>query len=162
MPKKDLPHSHHHSTSCNRKTFVEIANESLKAASFKITKPRLAVINCLADSNLPLSPKKVFEKIKNSGDDDIDQVSVYRALDSLREVGVIHQVFPSGDYVSCQTGCEKEPSHILTQCVSCGVISEVALGTDFIHDLFQKILTQTQFKPQSHVMQINGICAECG
>jgi Fe2+ or Zn2+ uptake regulation protein len=166
MPIKKLEGSsqentHCHHIHCNGKSFQKIANETLKSVNFKITKPRLAVINCLETAKKPLSPKNIFEQIKQKNESKIDQVSVYRVLESLTQLGLVHQIYPSGDYVSCHTSCEKKPSHILLNCSKCNETLEMQLEWNFIESIFEKIKISAKFNPIGHMMQINGICVEC-
>ena len=153
------PHCHH--IHCNKKSFQEIVYETFKSWTFKITKPRLAVIHCLENAKKPLSPKNIFEQIKQENKSKIDQVSVYRVLESLTQLGLVHQIYPSGDYVSCQTSCEKKPSHILLSCIKCKNTSEMQLEWNFIESIFGKIKLSAKFNPVGHMMQINGVCMEC-
>jgi Fe2+ or Zn2+ uptake regulation protein len=156
MKNGDCNHIH-----CNGKSFQKIANETLKSVNFKITKPRLAVISCLENAEKPLSPKNIFEQITHKNVTKIDQVSVYRVLQSLTELGLVHQIYPSGDYVSCHTSCEKNPSHVLLNCLKCNKTLEMQLDFNFIESIYEKIKIRAKFNPTGHMMQINGICNEC-
>ncbi|KAB8033255.1 Fur family transcriptional regulator [Fluviispira multicolorata] len=151
----------HHEKGCNGKSFYDIAVSSLKDSKYRITKPRLAVIECLADSKIPLSPKCIFENVQRKKNLNVDQVSVYRILETLMLLGLVHQVFPSGEYLSCSTQCETNPNHIMLNCTQCGKVEEIHLEWSFIYKIFERIKTLSQFEPKKHILQIDGICSQC-
>lgn len=159
--ERQLEDAHSNHINCNGKSFHCIASESLKSFNLKITKPRLAVIQCLESTNSPLSPKEILEKINKEKGIKIDKVSVYRVLESLNELGLIHQVYPSGDYVSCHTVCEKKPSHIILNCLKCHKTNEVNIESQIIDSLFEEVKKKTKFMSMGHTMQINGHCFHC-
>lgn len=151
----------HHAIDCNGKSFQDLAFEALKEADLRITKPRLAVIECLGRSEIPLSPKNIYETVLKKGDVKIDQVSVYRILEAFAQLQLIHQVFPSGDYLPCTTRCEHDPNHIILNCTKCGKVTEIHLDWNDIHKIFENIKNNFNFEPAKQIFQIDGICAQC-
>ncbi len=73
------------------KAYEDHALQELRAASYRITMPRVQVIRALGDTPKALSAYAIHEKILASGGK-IDVVSVYRILATLQEVGLIHHV----------------------------------------------------------------------
>ena len=61
----------------------------LHQAGLKATPARFAILEVLEKSSLPLSPARI---LKNMGRSDIDQATVYRTLNSLRELGAVRQI----------------------------------------------------------------------
>jgi Fe2+ or Zn2+ uptake regulation protein len=151
----------HHSSTCNGKLFQDFAFDALKAAQFRITKPRLAIIGCLAHSEVPLSPKNIYENLLKNSDIKVDQVSVYRILETFTQLNLIHQVFPSGDYLPCTTRCEKNSNHIILNCTKCGKVTEVDLEWHNINMIFENVKNKFHFQPAKQMFQIDGICHEC-
>ncbi|WP_186645052.1 Fur family transcriptional regulator [Fluviispira vulneris] len=158
----DHNYSHaHHAEGCSGKSFYDIAVSSLKEAKCRITKPRLAVIECLADSAVPLSPKSIYEKVQTKNNLNVDQVSVYRILEALTKLGLVHQVFPSGEYLSCNTRCEVNPNHVMLNCIQCGKVEEIHLDWSFIYKIFERVRRTSQFDAKKHMLQLDGICVKC-
>jgi len=83
--------------------FEELCVNALRSSGGRVTDARRAVIHCLATATSAVSAKHVISKIEKSSKlPDIDQVSVYRILDTLVELGLVHRVFPSGDFIPCR------------------------------------------------------------
>jgi Fe2+ or Zn2+ uptake regulation protein len=150
-----------HAIDCNGREFQDLAVEALQNANFRITKPRIAVIECLAHSKAPLSPKSIYEKVIHSGEFKIDQVSVYRILETLAQLNLIHQVFPSGDYLPCTTRCEQNPNHIILNCTKCEKVTEIHLDWNYIHNIFENVNNKFKFTPAKQMFQIDGNCEKC-
>ncbi|APJ04015.1 Fur family transcriptional regulator [Silvanigrella aquatica] len=151
----------HHSGYCNGKLFKDAAFDALKAAHCRITRPRLAVIECLAQATVPLSPKNIYEYVLQNNDDKIDQVSVYRILETFIQLNLIHQVFPSGDYLPCTTSCEKNSNHIILNCIHCGKVTEIDIDGNDILKIYEYIKNKIYFLPAKNRIQIDGMCHSC-
>ena len=158
-------HSHNghenHASDCNGKEFQELAFDAMKEANLRITKPRLAVIECLAQSEVPLSPKSIYDSVLKNGGLKIDQVSVYRILEAFAQLNLIHQVFPSGDYLPCTTRCEHNPNHIILNCTKCGKVTEIHLDWNYINKIFENVKNKFDFEPEKQMFQIDGKCTQC-
>ncbi len=159
--KYSLKGHEYHANDCNGKTFQNLAFEALKEANLRITKPRLAVIECLANSEIPLSPKSIFDSVLKKGGLKIDQVSVYRILEAFNQLNLIHQVFPSGDYLPCTTRCDLNSNHIILNCTKCGKVTEIHLDWNYIHKIFENVKNKFNFEPTNQMLQIDGLCALC-
>jgi len=62
-------------------TYPEYAKEILLKNNYKLTSPRMLVVEVLGDSNVSQNAYEIAEKIKT-----IDVVSVYRILDLFRKL----------------------------------------------------------------------------
>lgn len=153
-------HSSHGST-CNGKSFHELAFEAMKQHNMRVTKSRVAVIQCLENAVVPLSPKSIYESLLHEYHIKIDQVSVYRILEAFTQLNLIHQVFPSGDYLSCHTRCETNPNHIILNCTKCNKVTEVHLDFQTIANIFSSVKDKFSFAALNHMFQIDGICKQC-
>lgn len=63
----------------------DLAKQLLKDRGLRVTGPRLAVIQLLAETETPLSYSEVLKKL---GDTDWDDATIYRNLVKLGEVGI--------------------------------------------------------------------------
>lgn len=156
-------HNSHHGHGCSdHATFRECCLEAMKVSKLRVTKPRLAVIECLERTDIPLSPKSIFEAVKASDEGcEIDQVSVYRILEALNQLGLIHQIFPSGDYLKCHSIHTADSSHVMLNCLACGKADELPLHKGQLDSLFSAIAQEAGFSARSHIVQVNGMCQEC-
>ena len=127
-----------------------------------MTKPRVAVIRCVATSEVPLNAREIFEHVSADPDSSsVDQVSVYRILEALSELGLIHQVFPSGGYVPCLHSNCGSKLHVLIRCSSCNRINELDVPQETLAPFLYYLRNDQQFHPDEHVFQMNGTCAAC-
>lgn len=139
--------------------FIEACSNAFRESGGRVTETRLAVVRCLANSQQPLTAKEIFDKLDRKSK--IDQVSVYRILEALLELDLVHQVFPSGGYIPCHhTSCEQS-FHILTRCSSCNAIEESHVPADKVEPLVSYLKNKKKFYPDVHVIQINGLCVSC-
>lgn len=88
--------------------YATFANETLKKAGYKLSKPRQVIINLLAQSNKALTPYEMRDvlhqqKIK------ADIVTIYRVLELLEKLALAHKVLGFNGYIRCSM---EEDSHI--------------------------------------------------
>ncbi len=69
----------------------------LRVCGYRITMPRVQVIQALGDAQFALSPYEIHQKILKKGGR-IDVVSVYRILATLQEIGVVHHIGSADGY----------------------------------------------------------------
>lgn len=159
---KRADHIHpQHGEERSGKSFHELAFHALKENNLRITKSRLAVIECLGNSVVPLSPKSIYESLIHDYKIKIDQVSVYRILEAFSQLNLVHQVFPSGNYLSCTTRCEHNSNHIILNCLKCGKVNEIHMDWSTIYKIFEIVKNKFDFQPLKQMFQIDGMCKQC-
>ncbi len=144
-------------------TFQAMCVKTLKESGARLTKPRLALIDCLANAKSALSPKEIFQRTESLLDksESIDTVTVYRILDRFCELGLVHRVAPHGDYIACtHLSCQSAP-HVMTRCIHCQAASEMHIPEDIVAPLIWYMRTQKKFEPKEHLFQLDGVCDEC-
>lgn len=144
-------------------SFQEMCVKTLKESGARLTKPRLALIDCLANAKVALSPKEIFQRTESllEKSESIDTVTVYRILDRFAELGLVHRVSPNGDYIACtHLSCATSP-HIMTRCIHCQAAAEMHIPEDIIAPLLWFMRTQKKFEPKEHLFQLDGVCEIC-
>ncbi|RZA12859.1 MAG: transcriptional repressor [Proteobacteria bacterium] len=146
-------------------SFQEMCVKTLKESGARLTKPRLALIDCLSHATVAMSPKEIFQRtealLTKDKSESIDTVTVYRILDRFAELGLVHRVAPNGDYIACtHLACATSP-HIMTRCVQCQAAREMHIPEDIIAPLLWFMRTQKKFEPKEHLFQLDGICENC-
>jgi Fur family ferric uptake transcriptional regulator len=144
-------------------TFQEHCIAALKNAGMRITRARLAVVECLSSSQKPLSPRLLHEKLTESSaeGDAIDPVSVYRILEILQKLGLIHQVYPSGDYVKCHDRHSPHDAPAILLCKNCGETTEIHIEQSLLDPLMQRAQLREGFLAQEVILQFQGQCRAC-
>ena len=140
--------------------FIESSKAALKEHGLKLTLGRQSVIALLAETRLPATPLQIAETL-NQKRRVIDTVSVYRTLEVLEVLHLIHRVFPSGGYRPCFHQECGEEYHLLLQCSQCAEVSEIGVPLEFISSLTQHVQKKHKFAVDPHPMQVNGLCHDC-
>lgn len=143
-------------------SFKQIALLTLKKAGSRITKPRMAVIDCLDQSTEPLTAKEITESIQaDSRQSELDPVTTYRILDRFTELGLVHQIAPSGRYLPCTHLRCQEKYHVLLRCLSCHKVDEQHVPGRILSPFFEFLENQLHFHSAQQVFQLDGYCMAC-
>ena len=99
----------------------EQARELLRARGLRITAPRLAVLTALLDKHRPTTAQELIGTAETQG---MDQVTVYRTLNTLVEEGIAQAVGTTDRgrrfEVHACAGCRYDHAHI--ECRRCGAM----------------------------------------
>lgn len=131
------------------------AEEILKSLKFKITPARVAILGILQETSLPLSVDEIFKKVKAK---DVNNVTVYRTLESFKQKGLVKEVYLHKDFVSYELASHHH-HHIV--CDGCGDIEDVDLCFDaqVVSSLTRKSKKFSQIK--DHSLEFFGTCKKC-
>ena len=134
----------------------------LKNSGVKVTKCRVAVMQCLVASPLSLSPREILETIsKDRSSKDVDQVSIYRILETFQKLGLVHQVYPSGGFIACShIDCQGE-LHVLIHCGSCHKTAEIDVPKEVFYPTQWYLKANYGFTYQNNLFQLDGVCSAC-
>jgi Fe2+ or Zn2+ uptake regulation protein len=142
--------------------FQEYAVKTLRKAGARLTKPRLAVIECFERSDEPMNAKEVILWLTEHAESvEIDTVTTYRILEKFHEVGLLHQVAPSGKYIACTHFKCQETHHVLLRCQACQQVSEEHVPSELLASFFWFLEHKLNFVPKKHVFQLDGVCQGC-
>ncbi|HRI43322.1 MAG TPA: transcriptional repressor [Fimbriimonadaceae bacterium] len=141
--------------------FEERSLALLKREGFRITMPRVQVIRTLAQSHTPLTAYGIHEQIVSTGGR-IDVVSVYRILETLTRIGLVHHICHIGlvdGYLACQLGSEhlSESQHLY--CTKCEAVREVETPAEVLRAI-RRQLKDLAFEPTSIKIEIIGTWIE--
>ena len=129
----------------------------LKRFGLSKTGLRLSLLEIFMEDSKALSQAELIERLEKKRES-FDRVSVYRNLNSLRSVGLIHEL-ENNAYVSCTHDCQAH-GHLLFYCEKCHKHSEVK-SHDRVKDIF-KALGGVKFFGPSQPISLKGVCRDCG
>lgn len=132
--------------------------ECLQAHGYRLTAPRRAVVETIADSRHVLSPFEIFESARVRYPK-LGLVTVYRTLDKLDELGLIQRVHQPSDcqaFVAAFTGHQ----HLLI-CNECGRVKYFSGDQDRIEGLMAAVGQESGYDVQEHWLQLFGVCEMC-
>ena len=130
--------------------------ECLQAQGYRLTQPRRAVVDVLAQSQRALNATEIFD-LSREHYPSLGLVSVYRTLETLEKLNLIQRVHhPDGcqAYTAAFTGHQ----HLLI-CQDCGH-TEFFDGDD-IASLVEKVESESGYRVQDHWLQLFGLCSRC-
>lgn len=127
----------------------------LKKANLKTTKKRLMMLECLRNSESPLTAEDLYTLMKKSVN--INLSTVYRSLSALSDAGIVtKQMLSDGNNVyQIKTS---EHKHILS-CRECGKVSYV--DTCPVQSIIEDVSEKTGYVITGHNLEFIGICPEC-
>ena len=95
------------------------ARSMLKAAKLYCTKGRVAILKVLMKTDKPLSQEQISRRL---GEKHFDKVTIYRTLESLLKVGLVHKAFMEkrACHFELANNCTESQCHPHFTCTSCG------------------------------------------
>ena len=130
-------------------------NETLKDAGLKVTHPRTKILDVLqSNPGTHLSADEIHNKLVDHNES-IGLATVYRVLTQLEIAGLIQK----NQFNDNQSSYEiKKQHHDHLICTKCGKIIEFM--NDDLEALQEKISDTYQFRLDSHVMTLFGVCRD--
>ena len=130
-------------------------NETLKDAGLKVTHPRTKILDILqSNPGTHLSADEIHNKLVDNNES-IGLATVYRVLTQLELAGLIQK----NQFNDNQSSYEiKKQHHDHLICTKCGKIIEFM--NDDLEALQEKISDTYQFRLDSHVMTLFGVCRD--
>ncbi|MBM95114.1 MAG: Fur family transcriptional regulator [Oceanospirillaceae bacterium] len=147
------PHDH--------STCIDNAMEQAKAVceqnGARLTKVRQRVLELVWSSHKPVGAYDLLPLLANEGFNSAPP-TVYRALDFLLELGLIHRLASLNAYVGCS-----HPGHGRASCFflcqSCGKAQE--LESQLYDDLSTRVESTLGVKIDHQITELSGICPSC-
>ena len=132
--------------------------DEIAAAGKRMTRTRQAVLSVLESTKYPLSPTELYNRLKKQNVA-IDPVTVYRNLDTLKELGLVTQLKLHQDGQFRYELREGREHHHHIRCKSCGRIVDLLLCP--LKKLTAMIEQETRFVVGDHSLEFSGWCPKC-
>jgi len=149
-------HPHNHQK-CVRAALQQ-ARERASKTNVRLTPIREAVLTLIWENHKPMGAYHVLEQLPLLLGKNIQAPSVYRAIDFLLELGLIHRI-PS---LNAYTGCPfpgSEHSNLFMICHGCGAAAEVSDVN--LNAMIADTIKKTGFQPASQSLELTGLCPAC-
>jgi len=133
--------------------------EALCAArTQRLTPIRRQVLEVLLDSHKPLGAYEIMDRTA-TGDGRPAPITIYRALDFLRENGLVHRIESRNAFVACVNNHGSDELVVFLICEHCGAVGE-APGEAVAVEL-KAAARSAGFTPKTPVIEIGGVCLHC-
>jgi Fe2+ or Zn2+ uptake regulation protein len=129
--------------------------QKLKMAGYKLTPPRLAVIETLETHSEHLNHNQILEEGQKIYPK-LSRATVYRTMELLVALNLVRPLYltdPTQRFVSASGGHH----HLI--CSNCGTVFEFDHCT--ADQLTQKLTEQYRFQIHSHLLEFQGVCEDC-
>ncbi len=129
--------------------------QALRDAGYRLTQPRLSILQVLEEGNAGLSPEEVHQRGKTTCPS-LGLVTVYRTLDLLAELGLVRRVH-SEQRCHGFSSIGTDRHHLI--CQGCHRVTE--FPCDGLDGLIRSVRQQTGYTITEHLLELSGLCPDC-
>jgi Fur family transcriptional regulator, zinc uptake regulator len=137
---------------------IAYAEAQCAARAQRLTPMRRRVLEALLASHSPLGAYDIIERLAKRNDRPAP-VTVYRALDFLRDNGLVHRIESRNAFVACGHNHGGDDLVVFLICERCGAVGEAPGGA--VADALKASSRAAGFSPKSPLIEITGICSHC-
>jgi Fur family zinc uptake transcriptional regulator len=156
MPQMVFPAPDHDHGRCATAAIAH-AEELCAARAQRLTPMRRHVLEALLASHRPLGAYEIIERLADPGRP--APITIYRALDFLRDNGLVHRIESRNAFVACVHNHADNDIVVFFLCERCGAVGEAPGGA--VAETLKASARAVGFAPKSPVIEIAGICAHC-
>jgi len=124
----------------------------------RLTPMRRQVLEALLASHQPLGAYELIDRLAEGGTRPAP-ITIYRALDFLREQGLAHRIESRNAFIACGCNHQSDDPVVFLICENCGAVGEAASAA--VADTIRTASRAAGFTPKTPVIEISGICAHC-
>lgn len=144
-----------------------MATNSKAAKDLQLSANSKKILNLLKKTSKPMSAYDMLHKLRSTTIK--APPTVYRALENLLTLGLIHRIHSLNAYMLCHehkeghAGC-KESDHVshgaqFAVCRSCGTVEEI--HDHRIENYIKNIGKMLKFRIENETLELSGTCAKC-
>jgi Fur family transcriptional regulator, zinc uptake regulator len=139
-------------------TAVGRAERAFEAKGMKLTQLRRKVLEEIAASHHAVGAYDILDSLARKGDR-LAPISVYRAIDTLLEAGVVHRLESRNAFFACHKAHAEANRQVILACETCGLVAEV--DNEAIFKALTAAAEGAMFKPRREVVEMTGQCRYC-
>jgi Fur family zinc uptake transcriptional regulator len=152
-----FPSPHHDHQRCASAAIAH-AETLCAARAQRLTPIRRRVLEALLASHQPLGAYELIDRLAVRGDRPAP-ITIYRALDFLREQGLVHRIESRNAFIACVHDHDGGDPVVFLICERCGAVGEAASAA--VADTIKTASRAAGFTPKTPVIEISGTCAHC-
>jgi Fur family zinc uptake transcriptional regulator len=157
MPRAIFPAPDHDHKRC-ASAALSYAETQCAARSQRLTPIRRQVLEVLLASHNPLGAYEIIERMAGKNGRPAP-ITVYRALDFLRENGLVHRIESRNAFVACGHNHSGGDLVVFLICERCGAVGEGPGGA--VAEALKTASRAAGFAPKNPLIEIVGICSHC-
>lgn len=138
------------------------AREICTQGEVRLTEKRENVFSALVQSGQAMSAYELAEKYRDLFGQSIPAMSVYRILDFLAEMSLVHKLSSANKYIACShiSCCDKHQIPQFLICETCNSVTEIAVKSSVIEELTESV-AKTGFTLGNEQLELTGFCQKC-
>ncbi|HXQ84301.1 MAG TPA: Fur family transcriptional regulator [Xanthobacteraceae bacterium] len=156
MPRAIFPAPDHDHERCASAAIAH-AEAQCAARTQRLTPMRRQVLETLLASHKPLGAYEIIERLEHKNRP--APITIYRALDFLRENGLVHRIESRNAFVACVHNHGGDDLVVFLICERCGAVGEAPGGG--VAEALKTSSRLAGFSPKSPLIEIAGICSHC-
>jgi Fur family transcriptional regulator, zinc uptake regulator len=125
----------------------------------RLTPLRKQVLNEIAGSHTAVGAYDVLDRLSRQSGRRLAPISVYRALDSLVETGLVHRLESRNAFFACHSRHAANLRQIILACERCNTVAEISGETVF--DEIAQLAKTAGFSATRTLVEISGQCGRC-
>jgi Fur family transcriptional regulator, zinc uptake regulator len=126
--------------------------------SQRLTPIRRQVLEVLLESHNPLGAYEIMDRAATRGPRPAP-ITIYRALDFLRENGLVHRIESRNAFVACVSNHAGGDLVVFLICERCGAVGEAS--STAVAEQLKSAARAAGFVPKAPVIEIGGVCSHC-
>lgn len=146
-------------TARERADWARHCDDAIRAAGLRAGGARQAVVQLLAGQDCCLSAHEVRDALAAEPGPTPGMASVYRALDTLAELHLVHKVDLGGQVAKYEPAHPGGDHHHHAVCRECGAV--VPIEDDALEAAVHAMADRLAFDVEGHDITLRGRCARC-
>ncbi len=146
-------------TAAERADWARHADEAIRDAGLRAGGARQAVVGLLARQDCCLSAKEIRDALVAEPGATPGMASVYRALDTLTDLHLVHKVDLGGAVAHYEPAHPGGDHHHHAVCRECGVV--VPVEDHAVERALHTMADRLAFQMDAHDITLHGRCARC-
>ncbi len=146
----------------NTDSILSKAKETCAQQGVKLTTKRENILACIIDAGEAVSPYELAELYRKEHGQSMPAMSVYRILDFLVELSLVHKLSSANKYIACShISCSH--NHEIPQfliCENCQKVTEIGTANNILEELKQSV-EKTGFTLTTQQLELQGLCKDC-
>jgi Fur family ferric uptake transcriptional regulator len=126
---------------------------ALTRSGLRLTEPRQTILRAIVGRDAPFTAEELVDQLKDRG---IGRATVFRTLELLGDMNILHRVHGAGR--AAYTACPPEHHHHLV-CSLCGRSINVELCG--LEEQMRRLARDTDFTIDEHHLEFTGRCGAC-
>jgi Fur family transcriptional regulator, ferric uptake regulator len=138
--------------------WVEHALEGLAAAGYQRGAARRSVIECLGHQSCAVTAQQIEDELRRGGAG-VGRASIYRTLEQLEELGLVHRLDLGTGVASFEAAPESGEHHHHLLCERCGRL--VPFEDTGLERAISNLERRADFEISAHDVTLRGLCPRC-